>query len=192
MQHRMLLVSIVILSSLYMLFACSKKEEAPQTQAAATQETPAPAAAPAGNDQLSKAVAAHQAFLQAYAGVTAGVQDLNFYQRRIDVSEKAHADALMLLNDSKDPQAQQFLTKFTDLLQKYSEAGRTYISSFEDVKKGEKDLADLKAKGPGALDSSTQYMAISTLEKTLGAMNDRLHFQKNEFDQLGRELQELK
>jgi hypothetical protein len=53
-------------------------------------------------------------------------------------------------------------------------------------------LADLKAKGPGALDSSTQYMAISALEKTLGDLNDRLHFQKNEFDQLGRELKELK
>jgi hypothetical protein len=192
MQHRMLLVSIVILSSLHLLFACSKKEEAPQTQAPATQETSAPSAAPVGNDQLAKAVAAHQAFLQAWGGVTAGVQDLDFYQRRIDVAEKAHTDALMLLNDSKDPQAQQFLTKFTDLLQKYSEAGRTYISTWENVKKGEKDLADAKAKGPGPLDSSTHYMAISTLESNLSALRDGLHTQKNEFDRLANELKELK
>lgn len=192
MQHRMLLVSIVILSSLSLLFACSKKEEAPLTQASATQETPAPAAAPAGNDQLAKAVAAHQTFLQAWGGVRAGVQDLNYHQQRIDVAEKARTDALILLNDTKDPQAQQFLMTFTDLLQKYSEAGRTYISTFENVKKGEKDLADAKAKGPGPLDSSTQFMGISLLERNLSALRDGLNFQKNEFDRLANELKELK
>jgi hypothetical protein len=192
MQHRMLLVSIVILSSVFLLLGCSKKEEAPQTQAAATQETPAPSAAPAGNDQLAKAVAAHQAFLQAWGGVGAGVQDMNYHQQRIDVAEKAHTDALMLLNDTKDPQAQQFLTNFSDLLQKYSEAGRTYISTFENVKKGEKDLADAKAKGPGTLDSSTQFMGISILESNLSALRDGLHTQKNEFDRLANELKELK
>jgi hypothetical protein len=186
MRHRMFLVMIVILGSAFLFSACSKKEEVPQAQGTATQE--APAAAPA-NDQLAKAVAAHRAFMEAYQGVPVGpLEDTNFYQRRIDVADKARSDALMLLNSTTDPQAQQFLTKFTDLLQQYSEAGRTYISACENIQQKEKELADAKAQGTtGSLD-----MLQSSIKESLNTLKSNLSSQKGEFDRVANELKGLK
>ena len=195
MQHRMLLVCLVILGSMYLLIACSKQEAVPEAQTPATQEAPAPAPAAAPADgQYTRAVAAYQAFMQAYDSCP-GNKDPQCVQDRIALAEKTRTGALMLLNDGKDLQAQQYLTKFTDLLLQYVDAGRKVVPLAEEIRKmtdrlseGKKNLQQMKdptKRTPLILELNDLDKELTSLERTQGENVGAL-------DLLERDLRQLK
>jgi hypothetical protein len=188
MRHRVLLVSIVIFCSLFMLFGCSKKDEAPQTQATAPQEAQTPAGA-AENAQLAKAVALHQDFWEAF-GRMGNEHNIDVIQRRVELTTKTRDGVRYLLSESQNPHAQQFLTKFVDLLQQYTDAGQKVITMEADIRKGEEEIKKIQENS--ALDSSNKYMIIDGLRRTQSTLVDGQHFNLNALDKVTRELRDLK
>jgi hypothetical protein len=188
MRHRILLVSIVIFCSMFLLFGCSKKDNAPQTQATANQEARTPAGV-AENAQLVKAVALHQVFWETF-GRMGNEHNIDVIQRRVELTTKTRDDERVLMNESQDPEAGQFLTKFDDLLQQYTDAGQKVISTEADIRKGEEEIKKIQENS--ALDSSNKYGIIGTLRQTQSALVDGQHFNLNALDKVTRELRDLK
>lgn len=188
MLHRVLLVSIVIFCSMFILFGCSKKDEAPQAQATANQEDRTPAGA-AENAQLARAVALYQDFWDAF-GRMGNEHNIDVIQRRVELATKTRDDELVLMNEIQDPEAQQFLTKFADLLQQYTDAGQKVISLEADIRKGEEEIKTTQENS--ALDSSNKYGIISTLRQSQSALVDGQHNNLSTLDAVTRELRDLK
>jgi hypothetical protein len=188
MRYRILLVSIAIFCSMFMLFGCSKKDEPPQKQANANQEDRTPAGA-AENAQLAKAVALYQDFWEAF-GRMGNEHNIDVIQRRVELTAKTRDDEFVLMSESQDPEAQQFLTKFADLLQQYTDAGQKVISMEADIRKGEEEIKQIQENS--ALDSSNKYGIIGTLRQTQSALVDGQHFNLNALDKVTSELKDLK
>jgi hypothetical protein len=178
-----------------LLFACSKKEAVPEAQTTATQETPAPAPAAAPADsQYTKAVAAYQAFMQAYDNCP-GNRDPQCVQDRIALSEKTRTGALMLLNEGKDLQAQQYLTKFTDLLLQYMDAARKVVPLADEIRKMSERLSEGKTNLQQMKDPAKRtatILELNALDKELTSLEKTQGENVGALDLLERDLRQLK
>jgi len=189
MGLRSLLIPMALFGSLFLLVGCSEPREAPPTQQNSGQEPPA-YADKADSTPLEKAVASHAAFLQALFQIGGG-RDMEFFRRRADLAQTTLDEARMLLNESQDPQAREFLTKYTDLLQEYAEAGRFILSADEEIQENDKAIEAANAN-QGQLDSSTQYMALDMLKQARSDIQSRQANYVSAFNRAERELKELK
>jgi DNA-directed RNA polymerase subunit H (RpoH/RPB5) len=102
---------------------------------------------------------------------------------------------MLLRPDIQDSAAMDFLTKFTDSLQKYSEMGHAYISSLGEADKMLATINVNKANLP-KVPQNERDKATANLNALITKYNDlykvTLPKQRDELEVLGKELMTLK
>jgi hypothetical protein len=190
MRRRKLLITMMIICSMFLVFGCSKKSEDTKTAEKQDSQTQSNTA-PAGNPELATAYAFHKNFMEGLFRIQ-GVRNLDFYKSRVDFAETNYNEASSLLNATQDTQAREFLTKLTDLMRQYADSGRKLISTSEEIEKIDKDIKELRDNPQSIGDSSLRYAR----EKQLG--EERSFFSGNQglatgaLQKAERELRELK
>lgn len=132
MRNPLYVYPVIIVSCLFFMFGCSKKEEPMPVQGPERQAVPAPGI-PAGNPQLEKALSLHKDFVKAFSGKLGKENTLEAMRSQVDLVEKTRVSCMMLRSDVQDPAALDFLVRFTDLLRNYLELGTRHLSTLEDM-----------------------------------------------------------
>jgi hypothetical protein len=209
MRHRVFFTMILVVLGISLLTGCAKKEEAPQSQAPVPQASapapessaaPAPAASPLPAQppavpQKDKIREARQNFADAFDDAVRQGNGVDALHARIQAAENAKDACLKLRGEIDNPADLEFLNKFIDRLQDYSDKGHAYAAALEDadrlyaeIKKGQDALKDIPLKD--------QAEAITKINEKTIRYNDlfktTLPKQRDEFEAFGKELLSMK
>ncbi len=132
MRNPLYVYPVIIVSCLFLMLGCSKKEEPMPAQGPGQQAVPA-TGIPAGNPQLEKAMSLHKDFSKHFAAKLGKENTLEAMRSQVDLVEKTRVSCMMLRSDVQDPAASDFLVRFTDLLQNYLDLGTRHLSTLEDM-----------------------------------------------------------
>jgi hypothetical protein len=132
MRHPVYVQRMTILMCLFLILGCSKKEEPIQTQAPMQQAVPAPSKDTAQKSQLDRAMVIHKDFVQAFSETLRKEDTVDTLRVRLDLVDKTRISCIMIRSEIHDPEAADFLIRFTDGLQKYLDLGNKHIATLEE------------------------------------------------------------
>jgi hypothetical protein len=130
---------------LFLILGCAKKEESVKTPAPDQTTAQVPVQAPAQEQktvtapkeaaqqsQLDKAILFHKDFVKAFSETLGKKDTTDGLRSRIDLVDKTRISCMMLSSDIHDPAATDFLTRFSDLLQKYLDLANKHLATLEE------------------------------------------------------------
>lgn len=195
---------ILFLTAVLCLFVimsgCPEKEERAsfsQKTAPSVSEKPLSATpeAAAKGSQMDKALAVHKEFVTAFNETLAKGDTVDAVRERIALADRARLDSMMARSDMSDPEASEFLVRFTDLLQRYEDLGTEHIATLEEVtrlhalgREKEGGLAKLPDKERAV--ATKEFNAIVDRHNSL--VQGQLADERKELEDLSKELMDLK
>lgn len=145
--------------------------------------------------QMDKALAVHKEFVTAFNETLAKGDTVEAVRERIALADRTRLESMMARSDMSDPDASEFLVRFTDLLQRYQDLGTEHIATLEEVnrlhalgKEKEGGLARLPEKERAQ--ATKEFNAIVDRHNSL--VQGQLAKELKELEDLSKELMDLK
>ncbi len=172
-----------------------ERAAAPSAQGeAATPDRTAPG--PAGEPVRSMSVGkAYTAFVESFSVKLGGGDSLENLNERIALVEKARMEALMISSDIRDPNEASFLSRYTDLLDRYLDLARRHAATLEEDASLRRQGIELEQKISSLKDAEKNKATLefnALWERHQELSKGRLAQERKELEELGRKLVSLK
>lgn len=194
MRHPIYVCPMIIISCLFLVLGCSKKEESVPTQAPVQQAVPMPKDI-VEKSQLDKATLIHKDFVKVFSETLGKEDTVEALQSRMDLVDKTRISCMMLRSDIHDQVALDFLIRFTDGLQQYLDLGNKHLITLEEAasqyttgKELELNLSKVPEKEKGEATAKLN----SLIEKYNELVQGPLKKEQDELNRLGDELLRFK
>ena len=189
---------VVLICLFFVISGCSKKEEPVPVQApppASEQPAARETKAPAKESQMNKVLAVHKEFSAAFSDSLGSGDTVEAIRDRMVLVDRTRVNSMILRSDVNDPEAAEFLIRFTDLLQRYMDLGTRHIATLEEVDRLHA-LAKEKEGGLAALQGTEKAKATrefnTIVDQHNGLVQGPLAQERKDLETLGKELMEIR